>query len=444
MEPKMPGDSAVTPEGTGDQMVMAALDLGWQMAELYALVAPGNLEPPALPARPKVTPVPAPGPGPVPVPEPGPVPAPEQSPPAGPGKPRIKLQADLPGAASLTDRQKRQLLFDQIDVSVRRLQPRLAAAGLTAPDNSAWPELSQHLHSAEGRYELAAAIFQFHDDMLIRLTAADHRLGQAYGLGRALADLSLRPKAANQQSFTDDLRSGGRIDVISSWLTALHTALPDHAAGAVTGSIAQWQAWAAQPKWDGAPLRWPDHEARVVAALHKQGTRWRSLLTGRAGPLDELAPEDYVDAAGYLLGRVRKILQRLLIQYWPAVLLGTLLMIGAVVAAFVVFKAPVDKFASAAVSFLAWLGITGKLVTGALQRAASQAEDSLWQCELDLAIAWAITELPDSECDRKLGEPARSIRRRSVPPPVPAPSRIPPPPAAESVPPAAATSVTIR
>jgi hypothetical protein len=392
----LPGDDAVlpgdggAPSATGDRMVMAALDLGWQMAELYAAVRPDDLQPPELPAgrpEPVVT---------------QPDPPPEH-------EPRIQLQADLPGEGHLTEHQKRKLLFDQIDVSARYLQPRLDRAGLAMPDNADWPDLSRHLRSAEGRYQLAAAILRFHGNLLIGLTAADHRLGQAYGLGRALADLSLRPEAADQQSFTDDLRFG-RITVISSWLKELHTALPDHAAGAVTGSIAQWQAWAASPQWDGGPMRWKEHGPSVVAALRKQGTRWRSLLTGRAGPLDELAPEDYVEAAGYLLGRVRRILQRLLVQYWPAVLLGTLLMVAAVVAAFVFFKAPVDKTISAGVSFLAWLGITGKLVSGALQRAVRQAENSLWQGELDLAVAWAVMELPNSVCDRTIGEPARSMR----------------------------------
>ena len=34
MEPMSATDTAATPGGTGDRMVMVALDLGWQMAEL--------------------------------------------------------------------------------------------------------------------------------------------------------------------------------------------------------------------------------------------------------------------------------------------------------------------------------------------------------------------------------------------------------------------------
>jgi hypothetical protein len=385
-------DAAAVPGAAADRMVMTALDLGWQLAELYAAVRPDGLKPPEPPAGHSKSAITDP------------------PPPVG-TEPRIQLQVDLPGAGSLAEHGKRELMFDQVDVSVRYLQPRLDAAGLPMPDNSGWPELGRHLRSAEGRYQLAAAILRFHDDLLIRLTAADHRLGQAYGLGRAMADLALRPEAASQRSFTDDLRFGGRMITMNSWLRELRTALPDHAAGAVSGSVAQWQAWAARPQWGGGPMRWSEHGPSVVTALRKQGDRWRSLLTGRVAPLDALAPDDYVDAAGFLLGRVRKILQRLLMQYWPAVLLGTLLMVAAVIAALVVFKTPAGKAISAAVSFLAWLGITGRLVSGALRRVVSQAENSLWQGELDLAVAWAVTELPNSACDRRLGEPSPSMRR---------------------------------
>jgi len=36
MEPMSATDTAATPGGTGDRMVMVALDLGWQMAEQMA------------------------------------------------------------------------------------------------------------------------------------------------------------------------------------------------------------------------------------------------------------------------------------------------------------------------------------------------------------------------------------------------------------------------
>jgi len=133
----------------------------------------------------------------------------------------------------------------------------------------------------------------------------DHQLGLGYGLGRAVADLCLRPPANSQASLTGDLRSG-RVDTIVGWLKELHTVLPSHSAGAVIGSITQWQQWTATPTWNGAPLDWNAHGQELVRALAAQGKRWRLLLTGQVAALDQLSPEDYVHAAGYLVGRFRK------------------------------------------------------------------------------------------------------------------------------------------
>jgi hypothetical protein len=99
-------------------------------------------------------------------------------------------------------------------------------------------------------------VLQFHTDLLVAWTACNHQVGLAYGLGRAVCDLSMRPSGDNQASLTDDLRSG-RVKIIVGWLRELHTVLPAHSAGAVMGSITQWQQWAASPTWNGAPLDWP-------------------------------------------------------------------------------------------------------------------------------------------------------------------------------------------
>ncbi|MGO9078672.1 MAG: hypothetical protein ACLQDY_06470 [Streptosporangiaceae bacterium] len=57
-----------------------------------------------------------------------------------------------------------------------------------------------------------------------------------------------------------------------------------------------------------------------------------------------------------------------------------------------------------AISVFGWLGVTGRSVTGELQRAVSHVEQSLWDSELDLAAAWATTTLPDTDADRQLHE----------------------------------------
>jgi hypothetical protein len=371
------------------------------MAELYAKVKPDSLQPPEAPdAPPQVNSAPEPR--------------------------RIQLQDDLPGLGKLQDQQELQLLIDRVNVGFHHLELVISHAGLAVSAPGDWASLTYQRASPEGRYQLARSVLQFHTDLLVALTACDHQVGLGYGLGRAVADLSMRPRADNQASLTDDLRSG-RVKTIVGWLRELHTVLPAHSAGAVMGSITQWQQWAASPTWNGAPLGWDAHGNDVVGLLADQGKRWRLLLTGQIAALDQLSPEGYVQAAGYMVGRIREILQRLLAQYWPWVTVITLVMVAGVVGSLLLLHSPATKGIGVAISVFGWLGVTGRSVSGGLQRTLSHVEQSLWDAELDLAAAWATTMLPDADADRQLHEAQaprspfgqaasrRVIRRRQPP-----------------------------
>jgi hypothetical protein len=410
------------------------------MAELYASVRPRDLRPPPAPPYPR----PAPG--------------------AADPPDRIQLQADLPGLGALGDRQQFALIADQVTVAVHQLADRITDAGLTVPEHDDWLALAARRGGPETDYQLARSVLLFHDALLAALTAADHQTGLAYGLGRAVADLTLRmspglvktraqPAAADQadragpaktaaeraaadqaaadarqKALTDDLR-GGRVDAITGWLKELHTALPPHVAGAMIGSIRQWKLWAASPVWQGQPLDWQAHGREVEHALADQGKRWRLLLTGQVNPLDQMSPDDYVQAAGFFVGRVRQILQRLIAQYWPWVAVATLVMIIAVAGSLVLLHSSAAKAIGVAVSVFGWLGITGGSLSGALTRTVSHVEASLWQAELDLAAAWANTLLPDADADRQLREapPPKVGLARRVSPPAGRPGRPPAP-----------------
>jgi hypothetical protein len=359
--------------------VLAAVELGWCMAELYAKVKPDVLPPPGAPGAPL----------------PAVSPAREPQP--------IRLQQDLPGLGSLQDQQELQLFIDRVNVGYHHLEQVISHAGLAVSVPEDWAALTSARAAAVGNDQLARTVLQFHTDLLVALTACDHQVGLAYGLGRAVADLSMRPSAASQASLTDDLRSG-RVKTIVGWLKELHTVLPAHSAGAVMGSMTQWQQWAASPTWNGEQLNWDAHGKDIVGTLADQGKRWRLLLTGQIAALDQLSPDGYVQAAGYLVGRIRQILQRLLAQYWPWVTAITLVMVAGVVGSLLLLHSPGTKGIGVAISVFGWLGVTGRSVSGALQRTVSHVEQSLWDSELDLAAAWATTMLPDADAHRELHE----------------------------------------
>ena len=77
--------------------------------------------------------------------------------------------------------------------------------------------------------QLQAAVAALHQQLLMTLTAADFRLGKAYGLGRALAETVLLPDAKNPQTF-QQVFARYRLANLLGWLVDLKSAFPPHAA----------------------------------------------------------------------------------------------------------------------------------------------------------------------------------------------------------------------
>jgi len=304
---KRAAPDAINAARIADPLVSAALKLGWHMAEFYSDIRPAELRPPTLP---KGKPAPAPA-----------IPPRVLT--------RIQLQADLPGTGALSETERRKSLIDEIQAGFRAIEGIISATGLDVP---ALPPLGDlvRISGAEGRYQTAAATLTFHVQLLVRLRAGDARLGKAYALGRALADLTLRPRAGDTTTFVKDFRQGRVVGLMED-LRDLKSSLPPHAAEAVVTSMGIWQAWAAAPMWDGLALDWTQHGKEVVRVLQDQGKQWRLLLTGEKEPLDVLTAENYVDASGFLLGRLRQLLERFAGQYWlPLTTLGVFVIAGVV------------------------------------------------------------------------------------------------------------------
>jgi hypothetical protein len=338
--------------------------------------------------------------------------SPETKPPAIPdeGMPRRQLQADLPGVGSLDDRSKGKLFINQVTTGVHSLGDLFQSAGLSAP---AIPDLSTLVRwsGPDGRHSLAHALLNLHVGLMSTLEAADHRVGKAYGLGRALADLTLRPKQSDGLAFSKDFQAQ-RVVALSQDLQDLKSALPPHAGQAVVESIATWQRWSATPTWKNRPLDWPSDKESVLHALSTQGTQWRLLLTGEKAPLDQLRAEDYVDAAGFLLGRLRQLASKYISQYWPYLAAFSILVVIGIILALTLLASPAAKAAGVAVSVLGGLGLTSASAISTLKKGAASAEDYLWQAELDLAVGRATTTLPRHASPPLIGEPTTIGSRR--------------------------------
>lgn len=285
----------------------------------------------------------------------------------------------LPGLGSLGDRERLEVLVDQVQSGIFKLGGALDTAGLARPEvgglrESLWADPDDR----------RAAVEALHLKLLGVLTAADFRLGKAYGLARALADTCRDPVDA--ASLADELRPE-RIANLLRWLDDLSTALPPHAGHSVGSSLGRWLDWATNEKID------PD----TVRVLRRQGELWRALLSGEKDGRQMLEPQNYLDAAGGVARRIRNLAVKAICKFWPLAFLvlglfgvGLWLLIG---------RSGSGSFVAGAGTILASLGLTWKGLGTSLGRLAGRLEQPLWGAELDAAIANAITLLPKNKAD---------------------------------------------
>ncbi|HEY1520496.1 MAG TPA: hypothetical protein VGF91_28990 [Solirubrobacteraceae bacterium] len=320
-------------QGQPDPKVSEAFGLGWQMAEIY---------------RPD---------------------APEQSPPVQAG--------DLPDLSQLNSTDWDEIGLYQLQAGITKLSELIETAGLDAPDAEDFAKVLRSTAPADR----AGVLRKFHVGLMARLTAADFRLGKAYGLGRALADATRDPS-----NFHVELQSS-RVAVLVAWIRDLATAFPPHASHAVASSLERWSEWAANPPQSG-----DGSEANVLPRLQGQGRLWRGLLSGEKRATDVLEQSDYIGAGERMLKNAGSLARRFLRHYWWACLVVLLLLVAGIVVMFVVDNAA--GVVSGAAAILAGLGFGWKTIGTSLGAAAARAESPLWGAALDEVIYMRITPDP--------------------------------------------------
>lgn len=236
-----------------------------------------------------------------------------------------------------------------------------------------------------------------HTDVLSTLTAADFKLGKAYGLGRALADTSRKP--TDLKSLQSELRAE-RIATLRAWIADLTTALPAHAGHSANASLTQWTEWAATNAGAYAD------EERAIRLLRRQGERWRALLSGEKQGTDQLEIRDYVSAGFGLLKRFGSLTLRFFLPFLPLVIVIVTLFVVSVVV--LLDESNPSHVAAGIGGLLASATLTWKGVGGSLGKGVDRVERPLWEAELDAAIADAMTLVPSSKRAEKYTPPARS------------------------------------
>jgi hypothetical protein len=352
-------------------------------------------------------------------------------------RPRKARFDKLPGVGDLDKLSRARLLLAQVEVDLHRIW-RFHDADGAPPDLDPIRSLLQADARQSG--QLREAVLRFHLALLMALTAADFRLGKAYGLGRALAETVRLPEADDPASFRRAF-APHRLATLQGWLADLKSAFPPHAAEATRGSLEGWAAWAEAPTLrlaiDGKPSSdgqtdwqtsragrrprsgplprppWPaswlarqsprpqvrqvdwgsaQDRQRITRALHRQGQLWRAILSGEKDCLDYLATEDYVQVADQLLGRIRHLTLRFIRRFWITTTLVTLILAGAIITVLRVHAA--STVVAAVVAGAGVIGVTWKGAAASLGRVLAQAQRPLWESELDVALARAVTWTP--------------------------------------------------
>jgi hypothetical protein len=130
----------------------------------------------------------------------------------------------------------------------------------------------------------------------------------------------------------------------------------------------------------------------VTRALHRQGQLWRAILSGEKDCLDLLSTDDYLWAADQLLGHLRRLTLRFLRRFWITTTAVAVILVAAIVTVSVVRA--VSTVVAAVITAAGAVGLTWRGAASGLGRVLAQAQRPLWDSELDVAVANAVTWLP--------------------------------------------------
>jgi hypothetical protein len=299
------------------------------------------------------------------------------------------------GLGALSEGQMLAYCHDHVAVAFAKLRDVVDKAAALPEEELA--SLAECIESAEHDARLEAA-GKVDAKVLSALSAADFRLGKAYGIGAALMNLTTRPPEQPElKAHLNDVR----IAPIVAAVDDLSSALPAHAGHGVRESLREWQKSVVD---NSSVLR---DEPATWLQLARQGELWRAVLAGEKSGTDLLEIEDYVDAADRLSKRLRGVAFRLVKQFPEVCILIVALFIGGVL--LVALTDSEAAIVAGAGTILASLGLTWRGAGRTLGGLASKLERPLWGAELDIAVTQAITLLAREE---GRGRDVTSARRK--------------------------------
>jgi hypothetical protein len=319
--------------GGGDPVVVAALALGWEMADLYA-------------AREVDGPTP-------------------------------DLPETLPGIGGLTHRQTVHATLLRIRTLIRQALGPAVSDTITVPSAQVLGELPEGDQPAWGQ-----SVYDLHVQISGALRASGDAPLHAYDAGRSLAELCRHPKDLSELM---DRLEGANVIPIQGRLADLATQLPAHSAVAVSATLEQWRRWTAD-------ARARENMNDVRAALMRQAELWRALLSGGKDARQMIDPDTVVAASVRHASRLGTLIRGLAGAYLPALALAacaTVLLVYAIV-----FQNGIATVVGALGAVAATLIVLRRVVSLTVGNTIDELREDLWSAELDSAVAQSILRLP--------------------------------------------------
>jgi hypothetical protein len=219
------------------------------------------------------------------------------------------------------------------------------------------------------------------DAMVRALVVKDPVLARACRLG---VDL--------QRFCAGTAAEGVTVGALRDQTAVLATKFPPYAAHSVINSLTLYEGVSPKP----------------AAELKGQGDLWRPILAGEVAAKDVLHLSDYVGTGAAVAGRIGEVARYAFRSRLVLLPIAALVLFAAGILLLVSQDGTGDDLAGVS-SVLAAFGLTWKGIGASIGRAAANAEKSLWDSQLNWAIAYRAT-VPFDATDNKT-TPAGRHRR---------------------------------
>jgi hypothetical protein len=246
------------------------------------------------------------------------------------------------------------------------------------------------LDSAAGDIKAAvgaknATVTELHTGILRVLWSVSSPLAKSYQLGYEMEQMCATPTAEPSTTVSASVKAHDT--EVHRLLTVLASKLPANAAHATDNSLRLWSA----------SLSAGGQES--PGDLLGQGRRWHDVLAADVSGKDGLRLTDYVAAADSVAGKLWQTAQQVVARFKVWLIVAFLVAAGGVVLIFVGTRGTIGAGITAV---LAAFGLTWKGIGEFFGRAAANAEEQLWDAEIDWAIAYRFTVLRNPPADNQL------------------------------------------